>query len=219
MSTSLTVFDGWDLDVAAVEEPRVRDVDVAARGGMRRPRDVRQLIERNRAEIEKHGALEVRGTAPQTSGGRPGLEYWLTEAQSFTVVALMRTAQAASVRFALVQLFVGYRRGQVPPAPAPTLPSAAPVQSRLSDDARSSAFLRGWVSTAAKLTGRSNQSIQGELRRPWGVASLYRIPLVALDHTIATIQLLLREHASRKRLPAAPRKQVDLPFPAPDRPS
>jgi hypothetical protein len=35
--SALAKFDGWDLDVASTEEPRVRDVDIAERAGLAEP--------------------------------------------------------------------------------------------------------------------------------------------------------------------------------------
>lgn len=74
-STMLAKFEGWDLDVAAVDVPRVRDLDVAVRGGLKQPRKVRELIERNRKELEIYGSLEVRLTVRQTSGGQTALPW------------------------------------------------------------------------------------------------------------------------------------------------
>ncbi len=91
MTNAMTMFDGWELDVAAAETPRVRDIDIATRGGMKHPRKVRELIERNRVELEIYGSLEVRPTVRQTTGGRPGNEYWLTEEQAVALVGFMRT--------------------------------------------------------------------------------------------------------------------------------
>jgi hypothetical protein len=65
-------------------EPRVRDIRLAERLGFERPRKIRELIERNFAELETYGLLP-RHRAPIVSG-KGGVqwteEYWLNEAQS-----------------------------------------------------------------------------------------------------------------------------------------
>ena len=101
--------NGWDLEVLDEHDARVRDVDIAARAGMTRPRNVRQVIERNREELQMHGVLEVRCSEQQTSGGRPGLEYWLNEGQSLALVALLRTEAAARIRFELIRAYCELR--------------------------------------------------------------------------------------------------------------
>lgn len=94
------------------------------------------------------------------------------------------------------------------PAPPP-VPGTAPVQSRLSDDPRAMAAVRAWCRTASLSSGRSVQSLQGEIRKPWGVASIYRVPLVALDHTLATLQAITVAGPPRKALPLD-RRQLNM---------
>lgn len=100
----LTVFDG---------DPRALDLDIAKRLGFGRPRDIRKLIERNIAELERFG---VCATVAQTSGpkgGRPGNEYWLNEEQSLLVAALSDAERAPEVRHMLIKVFVAWRRGHL----------------------------------------------------------------------------------------------------------
>jgi hypothetical protein len=92
-------------------------------------------------------------------------------------------------------------RASAPPAPT-FVPATAPVQSRIGDDPRAILAIRAWCSTAARVAGRTVQSVHGELRKPWGVASIYRIPLVALDHTLAELQRITVTQTNVRRLPA-----------------
>ncbi len=97
-------------------EPRVLDLTIAERLGFDRSRKIRDLIERNRAELETYG--EVRPTVGQTSeaGGRPGKAYYLNEGQALVICALSRTPQAALVRRQIIEVFLAYRRGLLPVA-------------------------------------------------------------------------------------------------------
>jgi len=94
-------------------DPCILDVRVAERLGFERPRVIRELIERNREELETYG--EVRRTARQTSvkGGRPTEEFWLNEGQTLLVCMLSRTPQAARVRREVIAVFMAWRRGAV----------------------------------------------------------------------------------------------------------
>ncbi len=219
MSTSLTVFDGWDLDVAAVEEPRVRDVDVAVRGGMKRPRDVRQLIERNRAELEIYGPLEIRGAAPRNGPGRLAAEYWLTEEQALALVGFMRTVNAQRVRVALVKLFVAYRRGQlVPPTALPLDIAHGPRVGALTT---TKSELRDACIVAANASGRSLRAIHGYVRTKFGIPGIYHLSIYALPiaksilHDVATRRLVLATKARVLRLVAKDPRQVPLPLEPP----
>lgn len=107
-------------------EPRLRDLDIAEHLGFTQARDIRKIIERNRDELSSYG--EVCATASQTSqaGGRPGREFWLNEGQALVICALSRTPQAAAVRRQIIEVFMAWRRGQLPPAP-PARPEPAPI--------------------------------------------------------------------------------------------
>lgn len=95
------------------DEPRVRDLDLAERLGFDRPRDIRKLIERHKAEIDSYG---VCATVAQTSGprgGRPTTEFYLNEEQSLMLATVSNAPAAPLVRRALIKTFVALRRGQV----------------------------------------------------------------------------------------------------------
>lgn len=95
------------------DQPRMRDLDLARELGFGRPRDVRQLIER----YETAGILNdirVCGTVPQTPGGRPGREYWLTEEQALFIVAKSETPKATAMLQVVIRVFMLARRGLLP---------------------------------------------------------------------------------------------------------
>src|SRR5690606_1881663 len=91
-------------------EPRVRDLDLAERLGFRRPRAIRQIVERNRSEIVGLGSL---ATLRGKSRGQEFTEFHLNEEQALLVAVLSNAPQAAAVRAMLIRTFVAYRRGQV----------------------------------------------------------------------------------------------------------
>lgn len=129
MALSITSNDLSILD----DEPRVQDLRLAEALGFERPRKIRELITRNEPELSRYGSLlgaqaprrgaqepEVCGTVPQNTDpkgrGRPGLEYWLNEAQALLICMFSRTDQAARVRRELVEVFMAWRRGRALPA-------------------------------------------------------------------------------------------------------
>jgi hypothetical protein len=139
MTRELTVRD---ID-ALPAEPRIRDVVVAERLGFERPRKIRELIERNREELESYGPLAPRrgaklpsdgevsrhgGAKPLegSSGGRPEEGCLLNEEQALLVCMFSRTPQAAAVRREVIQVFTAWRRGHLE-APA----AAAPINDPL----------------------------------------------------------------------------------------
>lgn len=103
--------------------PRVRDVDLAERAGMKAPRQVRELIKRNRAELEAHGALSMRRTVRRISkpnGGeelREVKEFWLNRLQAAALVPRMSTPKAMEFRIALVRAVFGEDARVDPRAP------------------------------------------------------------------------------------------------------
>jgi len=103
-----------DLNTAINHEPRVRDLAIAERLGFDDKHKIRELIQRNRAELESYG--EISATVAENTDphgrGRPGTEYWLNEAQALLLCTFSRTAQAAEVRRSLITVFMDWRRGQ-----------------------------------------------------------------------------------------------------------
>lgn len=110
MNAHVSVSDLKLLDT----EPRVQDLTIAEALEFAQPRDIRKLIDRNRAELAHHG--EICATVAQNydaqGRGRPGNEYWLNEPQSLLICMFSRTDKAAGVRAEIIQVFMAWRRGQ-----------------------------------------------------------------------------------------------------------
>lgn len=94
-------------------EPRVHDIDLAEKLDFSAPRQIRELIARNRDELEAYGGLSCRTTNPGKQGGRPSQAYYLNEGQALVICALSRTAKAAAVRKMLIEVFMAYREGKI----------------------------------------------------------------------------------------------------------
>lgn len=93
--------------------PRALDLDIAQRLGFTRPRDIRKLVERNKAELERFGTC---ATVARVVRGNNVTEYWLNEEQSLLIATLSDAEFAANVRHMLIKVFVAWRRGQLQPA-------------------------------------------------------------------------------------------------------
>lgn len=94
-------------------EPRILDIELARGLNFTRERDIRELIARNRDELEAYGGLPCRTANPGKLGGRPGKAYWLNEGQALVICALSRTPRAAAVRKLLIDVFMAYRQGKL----------------------------------------------------------------------------------------------------------
>lgn len=113
-----------DLNTRINHEPRIQDVLLANKLGYERPNEMKRLIERNRPELETYGQVCVTVTqTPSSAGGRPGKTYYLNEGQALVLCALSRTPKAAAVRKSVIEVFMAWRRGQ--------LPTTKPVQQKL----------------------------------------------------------------------------------------
>lgn len=116
-----------DIDLSEVDgEPRALDLEVAKRLGFSRDRDVRQLIERNAAELETFGRIARRSAAQLRSNGatHETTEYWLNEEQALLISALSKTERAAAVRAMLIRVFVAWRKGRLAGLAAPSTAEA-----------------------------------------------------------------------------------------------
>lgn len=107
---------GWEFSLwegAPDEEPRIRDVDAAARLGYERPRKIRELIKRIWPENK---APHCRSTMSRQSTGNGGSreykvnEFWLTEAQLLKVIARSETAIAEAILDEMIRVYMAVRR-------------------------------------------------------------------------------------------------------------
>lgn len=101
-----------DLDTTGGDEPRIKDVRLGECLGMAQPLNIRQVIEKNRAELEGFGSIHAaRELITGGKGARRNVTiYWLTEPQALLICMFSRTPTAAQVRRELVLVFMEYRR-------------------------------------------------------------------------------------------------------------
>ena len=136
------------------------------------------------------------------------LAMWLATIESSKVAEHVR---AKLLRFQLECARVLRDHFFGPPPSAPAAPPPAPtLQARISDDSRARATVHTLCQIAAKMSGLSIHAIQGKIRKPWGVNSIYRIALTSLDHTIAELRAIIE--APRARQLPADRRQVAMPW-------
>jgi len=116
--SALPTLCAVDLRVIDGEaEPRIHDLRLAERLGFERPRAIRQLIERNLADLETYGRLpRAVATSHDGSGARPVEEYWLNEGQVVRLCTLSKTPFAAMVTKEAIDVFLAYRHGRLAPA-------------------------------------------------------------------------------------------------------
>lgn len=106
---ALSVSDLQVLD----HEPRVQDLRLAESLGFERPRKIREIIERNRPELETFGTCPTVGHVVR---GNPVTEYWLSEPQALLICMFSRTERAREARRQLIEVFLAWRQGRLVPA-------------------------------------------------------------------------------------------------------
>lgn len=92
-------------------EPRILDLRLAEALGFERPRAIRQLLSRNRRELENYGPLATRCGE---SRGQEFIEHFLNEEQALLICMFARTPKAADVRKQVIEVFMAWRRGAGP---------------------------------------------------------------------------------------------------------
>lgn len=103
--------------------PCLPDLVLAERLGFKRPRVIRELIERNKDELQAYNPIAVR--CGDYKGHRFN-EYFLTEYQALLLCMFARTEKAAEVRAAIIKVFMAWRTQQ---EEAQTEPKAEPTSS------------------------------------------------------------------------------------------
>jgi len=140
-------------------EPRVLDLEIAGRLIYENEYMIRQLIERNRSELERYGVLFTAKKTSGIEGGRPGIEYWLNEPQSVLVCMLSKTPRAADVRQELIEVFLAYRRGDIVPA-TPTMEHIGTLFEQNKQIAENVIYLRERIDEMVPRRQRFSKEIQ-----------------------------------------------------------
>jgi hypothetical protein len=92
-------------------EPRIRDTELADRLDYANVKNFRDLIRTNERYLSKINVLRVAPLNPDPiTGGRPGREFWLTEAQAIFIVGQSGTPKAKDISVEIAIAFIHYRR-------------------------------------------------------------------------------------------------------------
>lgn len=95
-------------------ETRVLDLVLAVRLGFGEPRMVRKLIKRHAATLDgMEGGLFQRVTNPNPKGGRPGTAFFLSEAQTYFILAKSGTERSNIELAYVAEVFTQFRRGNL----------------------------------------------------------------------------------------------------------
>lgn len=126
LSTSLIT----PSDIEIIDgEPHIQDERLGAILGFGRARDIRQLIERHKADLQRFGMLrQVTATSPVGIWG--GLKTvaitHLNRRQALFLAAKSSTPRAGLLTVEMVEVFDQYLSGRTAP-PAPSLPAPIPT--------------------------------------------------------------------------------------------
>ncbi|MBF0858152.1 hypothetical protein HKD24_02860 [Gluconobacter sp. LMG 31484] len=99
-------------------ELRILDTDLATRLGFDRPRNIRNLIKRYGADLDKMGP---RFTVERVINGGTATETYLNKKQAIFITAKSETAEATEITIEIIEKFDAYERGEIP-APKPSIP-------------------------------------------------------------------------------------------------
>lgn len=198
------------------DEPRVRDIDLAERAGLAKPRDIRATIEANREELESLGELTMRRCwrriekrgAVRGFEQREESEYLLNEHQTATVLILLRTKTAKRFRGEVVRTFIAVRKGLLAQPPSPAVLDGTVANScRIGDTDEGKRRLRRAVAVLRMVRGYSFQRIHGYLRKQFRVSSPFAISAHLLPFVESTLEALERGDVTlsgaRRLLPAS----------------
>lgn len=98
-----------DLQVIE-DEPRIKDIVLGERLGLKNTRDFKNVIDRNIQELKEYGALSSQTTTEKVGCvNRKITTYYLNEAQALLLCMFSRTAKAAQVRKELIDVYMAYR--------------------------------------------------------------------------------------------------------------
>ena len=121
-------------------EPRVFDLTLAERLGFEYPVDIRKLIKRNQAKLQRFGIIATVAKI-HDAAGRPASEFYLNQKQAVWVCMKSETDLAFDVQAEIVRVFDAYLNGDL--QPTESLPSISPP-NRISADMNKRINRRAW---------------------------------------------------------------------------
>jgi hypothetical protein len=98
--------------ISEFDAPRLQDLNLAEHLGFAYPYRIRDLIERNRRELERFGEVLTMAGKTLPQGGRPGKSFYLNRKQCLYICAKSETPNAAEVTIMMVDLFDNWLDGR-----------------------------------------------------------------------------------------------------------
>ncbi|PZU17835.1 MAG: hypothetical protein DI589_25565 [Shinella sp.] len=196
-----------DLRVVSEEEPRLQDLRIAEALGFERPRKIRELIVRSMSELTRFGTC---ATVAHVVRGNQVTEFWLNEEQALLIATISDAPRAAEVRHMLIKLFVGWRRGQLPPAPQGAS-RVDPMGAALSGMAERLAAVEAAIGFRARTSDASFAASLAQMpiwkngKRPRWWSDLEVRTFLTSTHrqaTMAEVRFMAIERFGRERVPS-----------------
>ncbi len=201
--------EGYEIHAASADaEPTVRDIDLARRAGMKTPRHIRPIVRAALLDggIRPEEIIVVAAAVDIGKGGKRAVEeFWLTETAAIMVLTRLKTETAIAMTRDMIRVYREAKRMLIAP---PKAKEPGQLQARIGDDPAARRRVKALCRTASKVTGIHVSRIQGQIRKPWGVMSIYRIALSSLDHTCAILLDLIT--APPPKMLRAPERQRNL---------
>lgn len=185
-----------DLRAVAGQEPRIHDLRLAEALGFQRPRAIRQVLVRNASELARYGEVSATIVATGPRGGRPSTEYWLNEGQALLICMFSETARAADVRQQLIEVFMAWRRGQLPPAPRPDQPDAFTAMAERLSAIEAAIGFRARNGASSLAESVTHLPVWGNGRRPKFWADTEVRNFLTEKHRLDTMANVLTEAAA-----------------------
>jgi hypothetical protein len=115
-ASEMLVFQDWE-GIVVDGAFHVRDVALAKKLGFARPRVIRELIERNQAEIASFGPSPQRTAMVDIGSGakREVQETYLNQAQALVIVRHSATPNADAIYAEMIDVFLRFKNGELTP--------------------------------------------------------------------------------------------------------
>lgn len=114
----MTAISISQLNTTVNHEPRIQDLLLGQQLGLSRPRNIRKLAERYRAELERYGS--ICSTVEQNTGrGRNATVWYFNEGQALCLCAVSDAPNAPDAREAIIKVYMEARKNAASPSNLP----------------------------------------------------------------------------------------------------
>lgn len=164
-----------DINSSINHEPRILDLRIAEALGYDNPRNIRRLIQRNKATLEKFATLS---TVERVIKGGKAREYYLNEKQAIYLCTKSETENATDITIQMVEVFYQVRNGNIQPS---TITQEQAQQ------------IKELVSTVAEAIGKSHGEIYRRFWNKFGITEYKKLPYSKFDEAIKYLMAKLPE--------------------------